>query len=278
MRLPFLSNKDKAPTAAPRGSVGAEEAQVLAARTQARQRLVGALVLLVAGVIGFPILFETQPRPLPVDTPILVPEGTPARVAAAPGATASVVARPLPTLPPDAGTETAAAPGKPGFAASAPTKSAPAASSPATPAPAASALPAAAQAAPATAPKALAVAASAPKPPVAPKAAAATLPIPAVAKPAPSPAPASAVAKSATEPPAASGGRYVVQVGAYNDLDRMKAARAKLEKLGFKSFTQDVESSTGKRTRVRVGPFNSKQEAEDVAAKVKAGGQQAAIL
>lgn len=70
----------------------------------------------------------------------------------------------------------------------------------------------------------------------------------------------------------------MVQVGAYNDIERLKAARAKLEKLGFKSYTQDVESSTGKRTRVRVGPFASKQEAEGVAAKVKAAGMQAAIL
>ncbi len=43
------------------------------ARTRARRRLVGALVLLAIGVIGFPVLFETQPRPLPVDTPIELP-------------------------------------------------------------------------------------------------------------------------------------------------------------------------------------------------------------
>ena len=40
------------------------------ARTRARQRLVGSVVLVAAGVIGFPLLFESQPRPLPVDTPI----------------------------------------------------------------------------------------------------------------------------------------------------------------------------------------------------------------
>lgn len=70
----------------------------------------------------------------------------------------------------------------------------------------------------------------------------------------------------------------MVQVGAYNDIERLKAARAKLEKLGYKSYTQDVDSSTGKRTRVRVGPYASKQEAESAAAKIKAAGMQAAIL
>ncbi len=62
-----------------------DAAVVEAARTRARRRLIGALVLLVAGVIGFPLLFETQPRPLPVDTPI---EVQPRELAAAPRARA----------------------------------------------------------------------------------------------------------------------------------------------------------------------------------------------
>ena len=43
------------------------------ARTRARQRLIGAAVLVVAGIIGFPLLFETHPRPIPVDLPIEIP-------------------------------------------------------------------------------------------------------------------------------------------------------------------------------------------------------------
>ena len=39
-------------------------------RARARTRLMGATVLLLVGVIGFPLLFETQPRPVPVDLPI----------------------------------------------------------------------------------------------------------------------------------------------------------------------------------------------------------------
>ena len=30
-------------------------------------------MLIVVGVIGFPLLFETQPRPIPVDIPIEIP-------------------------------------------------------------------------------------------------------------------------------------------------------------------------------------------------------------
>ncbi len=32
------------------------------ARTRARQRLIGAAVLVVIGIIGFPLVFECQPR------------------------------------------------------------------------------------------------------------------------------------------------------------------------------------------------------------------------
>jgi DedD protein len=46
---------------------------VQAARSRARRRLIGAAVLLGVGVIGFPLLFETQPRPIAVDIPIEIP-------------------------------------------------------------------------------------------------------------------------------------------------------------------------------------------------------------
>ena len=100
------------------------------------------------------------------------------------------------------------------------------------------------------------------------------------ARPAPQP-PKPEAARPATpapEPGASASGRFVVQVGAYNDPDRLRAARQKVEKLGYKSYIQDVDSPTGKRTRVRVGPFASREEADAVAAKVKASGMQANIL
>lgn len=252
MRFPFFGSKDKAPASAARPAVLGDDALVQAARTKARRRLVGALVLLLVGVVGFPLLFETQPRPLPVDIPMLVPEGTPARVTG-PTAAPAAAARPLPSLPPDAGTESGVAAVQIAAVASAPASAAVPAPQVATAAPAS---------------------AAAARPMLTPAPALKPTPTP---KPAPAPAVASAPAKPAPER-AAAGGRFVVQVGAYNDVERLKAARAKLEKLGFKSYTQDVESPSGKRTRVRVGPYASRQEAESAAAKVKASGMQAAIL
>jgi DedD protein len=236
MPLPFFRPKadprDSGRARKPSEGLG-DEATIAAARTQARRRLIGALVLLVVGVIGFPLLFETTPRPLPQDTPIIVAEGALTRPAAPPMPAEVPATRPLPVLPADAGVE--------------PVASAQAAVAPATskPAPAA-VLP------PTVSPTA---------PPAAPPA----------AKPAPKPAPAAPAASAVA-------GRWVVQVGAYNDVERMRAARARLQKMGLASYTQDVDTASGKRTRVRVGPFKSRQEADAVAARVKAAGLQAAVL
>ena len=134
--------------------------------------------------------------------------------------------------------------------------------------------PATAQAlAPAAVPAARAVVAA---PASAPALAAAPAP---VVSAAPKPESAKAeTAKPAPESTAAASGRFVVQVGAYNDPERLRAARQKVEKLGYKTYTQEVDSPTGKRTRVRVGPFASRQEADAVATQVKASGMQANIL
>ena len=67
--LSFLKRKD---SPAPAHAVD-EAASVQAARTRARRRLIGAAVLVGVGIIGFPLLFETQPRPIAVDIPIVIP-------------------------------------------------------------------------------------------------------------------------------------------------------------------------------------------------------------
>jgi len=243
MRLPFSRAKvapdERAPHQRSFAGVGADDSPVQVARRRARRRLVGALVLVAAGVLGFPILFETQPRPLPVDTPIIVPAGAltgpSARMASAPAA------RPLPALPTDAGNETVAI--APPLATSTPAS------------------------VPASMPASVPVPASR------------SASVLAAAKPeARAAKPALALAASAPASEIAADGRFVVQVGAYNDVERMRAARQKLEKLGYKTYTQEVDTPSGKRTRVRVGPFSGRPEAEAVASRVKASGMQANVV
>jgi DedD protein len=70
--------------------------------------------------------------------------------------------------------------------------------------------------------------------------------------------------------PAAEGGqKFVLQVAALSDQGKADELRAKLKNAGISSFTQKTPSGI---TRVRVGPFGSKEEAEKVKAKLTSMG------
>ena len=72
--------------------------------------------------------------------------------------------------------------------------------------------------------------------------------------------------------------RVVVQVGAYSDAAKLRDVRHKLEVAGFTTYTQVVDTKDGKRTRVRVGPFNSKEEADKNAQKIRKLQLETSIL
>lgn len=57
-------------------------------RRRARHRLIGAAVLVLIGVVGFPLLFDRQPRPIPVDIAIEIPDRNNAKPLAIPSAVA----------------------------------------------------------------------------------------------------------------------------------------------------------------------------------------------
>ena len=290
----------QAPLANTQNSADTAEA-VREARARARRRLMGATVLLLVGVIGFPLLFETQPRPIPVDLPIEIParnapgagdaNAHPGARANAGSAAALVASGPKPesvsydarSSAPSAASEPASAPAehRSAFAslAAALTSSTPgsgdAAASAAAPASASSTVaptrPAAKPGKPVPASAAYVAPASRPVPHV-------VLPPPPVAS---TPSPAAILAGAPTPAPKGSdvgGGRFVVQVGAFLEDAKVREARTKVEKLGLKTYTQPVDTPTGKRIRVRVGPYATKAEADKVATRIKAEGQLAVVL
>ncbi|MFN7712504.1 MAG: SPOR domain-containing protein [Curvibacter sp.] len=70
----------------------AESVEVL--RRRAKNRLIGSAILVLIGVIGFPLLVDKQPRPVAVDLPIEIPDKNkvlPLAAPAAPAATANPV-------------------------------------------------------------------------------------------------------------------------------------------------------------------------------------------
>ena len=201
------------------------------ARVRARRRLIGAALLLGVGIIGFPLLFETQPRPIAVDIPIEIPSREGAPALQAPAARPARVA-PAPLAAPPAETRPDPKPeAKPEVKIEAKIEAK----------------------------------AEAPKPVIAE-----------VRKPAETASKAD-TAKDNNDA-AKDDGRFVVQIGAFAEASGAREARMKVEAMGLKTYTQVIESSSGRRIRVRVGPYATKAEADKAASRIKSGGLQAAVL
>ena len=268
-------------------------------RKRAKHRLIGSAVLVLAGIIGFPLLFDTQPRPIAMDIPIEIPSRnkvTPPASLNAASATVVAAVGPSTSLPSSQPASPAASMpvGSPKPAQlSAGEKVAAAASldakeeiiadkKPLAPVlPAQSAINIEAKTAPKVEAKVDPKPAAKPAEP-APQddgARARALlegrssPPVSVAKPA-------AIVSAAAAPTAAASTemRLIVQVGAFADVEKAREVRMKLEKAGFKTYTQVAETTAGKRIRVRVGPFATKAEADKAASKIKSLDLQASIL
>lgn len=78
--------------------------------------------------------------------------------------------------------------------------------------------------------------------------------------------------------PAEANQKYVLQVAALATQDKVDELQEKLKEAGIKSFTQKVPTAQGERTRIRVGPFNSKEEAEKVRAKLTKLGLNGSLV
>lgn len=247
--MSFFNFRRGGSSAAPPAGPAAQPESVEAIRKRARHRLIGAIVLVLLGVVGFPLLFDTQPRPIPVDIPIEIP--------------AKNAVKPLLVPAPPAATEAASVPAAASLAPKeeiAPSKQVPA---PVQQAPEAikKEVKPDLETQAKTEPKAASRAASSGNDAARASALLNGQPVPPVSKTA-----------------AAAEGRVVVQVGAFADAAKAREVRAKLEKAGLKTYAQVVETRDGARTRVRVGPFSSRAEAEKVAGKIKALDLPTAIL
>lgn len=77
-------------------------------------------------------------------------------------------------------------------------------------------------------------------------------------------------AKAKTQPAPANGEQWVVQLGAYRDQANVRNLTAKLKQQGYNFYTEALPSPDGSsRTRVRAGPFPSKETAEAARERIK---------
>jgi DedD protein len=273
--MPFFTFRRGGSTSAPPAASAAQAESVEVMRKRAKHRLIGSAVLVLIGVIGFPLLFDTQPRPVAGDIPIEIPGKNTVKPLTLPAPATAKAPAATPAAPAEKVADAASLAPKEEILS---LKPAPAIVEPAPPAIKKEAKPE-----PKTEPKPepKVVAKVEPKPE--PKSA---------AKPEPKPAPKTAAAGAESARAAAllegdsraktsdeaSGARVVVQVGAFSDEAKARDARLKLEKAGLKTYTQVAETKDGKRIRVRVGPFASKADAEKAASKIKTLDLPAAIL
>ena len=213
-------------------------------KRRARRRLVGALALVLMVVIVLPLLLDREPRPLSQELSVLIPSQDAGRFNSR-------------ALPPGAPVQEAQQ-GNAAVPSSQPVRSA----APVTPA-----------------------ATSTPSPAVAPSATPAPVPAsPLSAAPASVPAPASAPALSAaagsatasapTPPVVASGKaeRYLVQIGIYSTTLNAKRAQDKANAAGFKTIVEVSQGPKGEQTKVRAGPYATREAAEKAREELKTLG------
>ena len=205
--MALFKSRSKSNASAEDRSPESEEVQSMdVLRQRARHRLIGATVLVLLAVIGFPMVFDTKPREVASDIRIEMPERDSVRPSQAPSSPPVAVKPPVPDevkLP----------------------------------------------------------ASQAPEP--APKEEVVVEP---------------AKVEEASKPKADAAPRFVVQVGAFTDEAKIKDVRSKLEKAGLKTYIHVAQTKDGKRTRVRIGPFDTKAEAEKTVKKIKALNITAAVL
>lgn len=234
-------------------SAPAQAESIDAMRKRAKYRLIGAAVLVLVGVIGFPMLFDKQPRPIALDTPINIPDKNKAQPLSVP-APAALQAGSVTESAPAANRVTASTEIIEEKEALAPVQKAPVAT------------------------ETIVADAAKPVEKNPEKVVDKTVTRPAAKSDEAAKAQALLDGATPAKKPDASEGRFVVQVGAFADAVRAREARLKVERTGLKTYTHVAQTKDGERTRVRVGPFGTKAEADKAADKIKKIGLPAAIL
>lgn len=214
-------------------------------KKRARRRLVGAIVLVTAVAVILPMVLDSEPRPVSQNVDIQIPStdsGEFKPKAAAPTAPAAD-ATPIKGMPPAAKSGTAVAKADTPSAGStvAPPQAAPPKDSPKRDDP--------------------------PK-----REAAAKRDEPADTADAPK------AKHEDTKAAESASGAYVVQVAALADAARVKQLQKQMAGAGVKTYTEVVTTKAGEITRVRAGPYATKEAAESARSQLKKAGLDGQVV
>jgi DedD protein len=257
-------------------------------KRRARRRLIGAIALVLLAVIVLPMIFDSERKPLDQEVTIQIPsQGEYVAPAPKPGTTTP--ATPPAVMPAAPGTDAKGEPAK----ADAPKD----AKAEAAKAEAPKSEPAKAEPPKAEPPKAAARAEPAKEAAKAPekteKAAEKAPAKDAPAKDAKKDDGARALAllngngaapksekaaEKASEKPEKAAGSFFVQVAAFSSEEKVQEARDKLSSAGVKTYVEKVTTKSGEVTRVRAGPFASRDAADAVRGKAAGLGYGGAAV
>jgi DedD protein len=87
-----------------------------------------------------------------------------------------------------------------------------------------------------------------------------------------------ATASPGAAPGAAASGQFVLQAAALASEAAARDLVAKLKKAGFSPYTEKIGTPSGERIRVRVGPFATRDDAEQARVKLKTLGISADVV
>lgn len=75
--------------------------------------------------------------------------------------------------------------------------------------------------------------------------------------------------EAAAKPTANGNGQFVILIGAFSNPANVKQLQTKIGELGVKIYTEPLDSPSGKKTRVRAGPFPNREAADKALERLK---------
>ena len=222
-------------------------------KKRARRRLVGAIVLVSIVAVVLPMVLDSEPTRVGRNVDIQIPspdsgEFKP-QASGSSASTSKAAPEPIPLPKPDV-----TAKAEPAAKADVPSKPEATAAGKPDPAPSERTAPTETAQAPA-------------------KAAAADQP-----KEASTPKTAAKSSASGKKAESGSNGTYVVQVAALADPGKAKELEKRMAGAGVKTYTEVVTTNTGEVTRVRAGPYATREAAEKARAQLKKAGLEGKIV
>ncbi len=226
-------------------AISDEELQL---KKRARRRLVGAIVLVTAVAVVLPMVLDSEPKPVSqnIDIQIPSPDSGEFKPKAPAVAQAPAQSNPIRGMPPSAVDGAPAPPAK--------------SHGPAAEKAVAESAPASKTQAPATA--------------IAEPAASA----PSTKKDTPKTPKEQAKAPAKESAGGNGNGTFVVQVAALADSARVKQLQKQMAAAGVKTYTEAVTTKSGEVTRVRAGPYSTREAAENARALLKKAGLDGTVV